>query len=138
MSFSVKLVLVRIHNLTHLVFSFAFAGLVIGAMVNPEGSERQNEWVTISNLGNDTVDMSEWTLWDTKRKPMRLGRTLETGESMRVQPLSDGENEIMLANRGGAIVLLDDQGRRVDRVEYWNAREGVPIVFRTGNSLSTM
>jgi len=99
------------------------------AMVNPKGPERAGEWISVANLSADEVDLSGWTLSDTKRSPLSLSGTLGPGEAMRVQPISP----LMLTNSdAGVIELYDAAGRRIDRVRYTRDQariEGRPIIF---------
>ncbi len=100
---------------------------IAAAVVNPKGDERKNEWVSIINLSNESVDLDGWILCDQKQRRLELNKVidenklgLEPGESVRVQPLGN----VMLANSGGAISLYEapkpgeTKGRRIDRVHY--------------------
>ena len=96
---------------------------IAAAMVNPSGDEREFEWVSLINLSSKPVNLEDWTLSDSKHKPLQLNsvlkeeqRILKPGEAVRIQPLSP----VMLSNRGGVISLYDNQGqgRRIDRVRY--------------------
>ena len=101
---------------------------IAAALVNPAGSERDNEWISLINLTADTVDLAGWRLSDTKRQPLTLSGNLGPGEAIRIGPI----RPLQLANKGGAILLHDDRGRLIDRVKYTKddaAAEGRVINF---------
>lgn len=50
------------------------AGIVIvSAMVNAVGDERENEWVSIGNFSSENVDFAGWKLDDTNEKRAAIG-----------------------------------------------------------------
>ncbi len=101
---------------------------IAAALVNPEGNERDGEWISIINLSNDEVDITGWTLSDTRRKPLKLSGVLGPGEAQCVHPVSP----LQLGNKGGFIEMHDKKKNRIDRVKYTDkqaANEGKPIVF---------
>ncbi len=114
---------------------------IAAAMVNPKGKERENEWISIINLSGEEVDLNGWTLTDTMRSPLDIGkvvaagrRKLKPGEAVSVLPIKP----LMLANSGGIIALYappengEEKGKRVDRVKYSEKeakKEGVPVIF---------
>ena len=103
---------------------------IAAALVNPEGPERKNEWISLLNLDNKDIDLSKWTLKtipnhtvESKKQfpQLELGtvlpknrRLLGHGEAIRVQPIAP----LQLNNRGATIVLKDDAKRQIDRVKY--------------------
>ena len=100
---------------------------ITGAMVNPSGNERDNEWVSILNLTSQPIDLSAWTLRDLKRAPKALSGTLAPGEAKSIGPLKP----LMLSNKGGIIELWDGD-HRIDRVDYAEAevkKKDVPVIF---------
>ena len=111
------------------------AVFIVGAMINPKGNDRQNEWVSIINLSNDTIDLTDWKLSDTRRDNLVLGthleeslRTLEPGEAVRIKPVVPLE----LGNNGGVIELYgSNPERRVDRVKYTktDVKDDCTVVF---------
>ncbi len=114
---------------------------IAAAMVNPEGNERENEWISVINLSGEAVDLDAWTLSDTKRKPLDIGKgpdgqqlVLSPGEAVSIKPIKP----LMLKNTGGSIALYakpepgEAKGKRIDRVHYTGEdakQEGVPVVF---------
>jgi endonuclease G len=107
---------------------------IAAALVNPAGPERDGEWISIINLENQTIDLSGWTVGDTKRPRKPLRGMLGPGEALRIQPISP----LVLANSGGVIELYNAAGNRIDRVKYDKTKgsaEGRPIVFAYRNIL---
>ena len=47
---------------------------IAAALVNPKGSERDYEWISVINLSGEDVALDGWTLSDTKRGPLAIGR----------------------------------------------------------------
>jgi len=108
---------------------------IIAALVNPEGVERDNEWISIVNLSNEVVSLDGWSLWDHKRKKLQLNTlfdenslSLLPGQSLVVNPVVP----LLLSNAGGTITLFDEKDQRIDRVKYVKAQakiEGQPVIF---------
>ncbi len=98
-------------------------------MVNPRGSDRENEWVSIGNFSQYELDLTDWKLSDTKRKAVDISGLILPGEAKRVGNLVG----LTMANTGGQIALIDPDGKIVDRVMYSSRthkiREDVPIRF---------
>jgi len=103
---------------------------IAAALVNPEGRDRGNEWISLLNLDNQDIDLSKWTLvtipnhtvksrnqWPELKLSTVLPedrQLLGHGEGIRVQPIAP----LHLHNKGATIVLYDDEGRQIDRVKY--------------------
>eukprot|EP00188_Purpureofilum_apyrenoidigerum_P004059 Plantae.Rhodophyta-Purpureofilum_apyrenoidigerum.ctg4436.p1 GENE.Plantae.Rhodophyta-Purpureofilum_apyrenoidigerum.ctg4436~~Plantae.Rhodophyta-Purpureofilum_apyrenoidigerum.ctg4436.p1 ORF type:complete len:486 (-),score=45.38 Plantae.Rhodophyta-Purpureofilum_apyrenoidigerum.ctg4436:643-2100(-) len=104
--------------------------VILAAMINAAGDERVNEWVTIANFGPRAINMSGWSLSDTKRDPLAIQGILYPGEALRIAPL---QSQLQLSNAGGQIELLGPSGQVVDRVEYSrrgnDISEGFPTIF---------
>ena len=103
---------------------------IAAALINPTGRERDEEWVSIANLTNETMSLDGWKLIDDRRRTLELKETtLGPGEAVRIQPL----HPVALANnRAGFIQLVDADDRQIDRVPYTAdqaRREGKPTVF---------
>lgn len=117
---------------------------ISGAMVNPAGSDRHHEWISLINLTSETVDLRGWQLSDTRRDRLTLNTDvldsdsleLQPGEAARINPISP----LQLGNKGGAIELYrpangTSSGRRVDRVRYTaehGSQPNKPVVFGFG------
>lgn len=104
---------------------------ILAAMVNPEGDEREGEWISIANLSDEPIDMAGWTLRDTLGREHAIDGVAGPGEAIRIQPVG----AIRLANgKAGSISLFDANGARVQRVFYTGEEsksEGRPVVFLT-------
>jgi exonuclease III len=94
------------------------AGVWIRSLVpDPAGNDRQNESVTVVNLGDQQVDLRGWTLRDlagTTWSLDALGR-IDPGEEKTIQRRGQA---MALNNRGDTVELVDDEGRVVDTVTY--------------------
>jgi len=102
---------------------------IAAAMVNPIGAEKEGEWISIINLSGEPVNLAGWTLSDMRRKSLNLDGTLPPGEALRVGPPLAS---LKLGNKGGVIVLRNENGDRIDRVRYTPEQgkiEGRPVVF---------
>ena len=80
---------------------------------NPEGEDRNHEWVELINLTGSTVDLHDWTLTTSKNK-VHIIKDLE---------LSPGERTVInlpggfLVNSKERIVLKDPDGEIVDKTD---------------------
>lgn len=109
-------------------------------MINAEGEEIDNEWVSISNFSPENLDLSGWHLNDTTHSPLPLSGMLESGETLRVGKMYDPSTGVgvQLNNRRGTLELTRNDGAVVDRVT-WTTREtriveGVPLEFHASES----
>lgn len=101
---------------------------IAAALVNPQGADRGNEWISVINLSNEDVDLAGWSISDTRRFLRPLAGVLGPGQAQRIQPVAP----LQLVNTGGVLVMFDDRERRVDRVS-WRKEQGEvagkPVVF---------
>ncbi|HKK21546.1 MAG TPA: lamin tail domain-containing protein, partial [candidate division Zixibacteria bacterium] len=112
------------------------------ALVNPEGKDKNKEWISILNLERTRVNLSKWKLKvlpnykvRTKSFPeLTLGTVLKgkdawlnPGESVVVKPL----RPLRLTNTGSTIVLFDNEMRQIDRIKYVkeDVKVGLPVVL---------
>jgi uncharacterized protein YukJ len=102
---------------------------ILAAMVNPAGPAPERETVLLLNASPVATDLTGWRIADRVKRTCPVpGGPLAPGATMRVT-VSDG---VQLGNRGGAITLLDDRGRKVAGVSYTAdqaQREGWTITF---------
>lgn len=102
---------------------------IISAMVNPMGTDRGHESVTILNISAQTLDLDGWSRLDERERRQRLTGSIEPSETLTIQ--LDGTS-LQLNNKGGTITLQDSHGLKVDSVAYSAAQaqvEGRPVVF---------
>ena len=105
------------------------------AMVDPAGRDAGNEWVSLINLGSESIDLSGWELSDNSDKRLLVDhrvtdavqRKLDPGQSVVVKDL----RPLQLGNKGDIIKLFDKSGARIDWVNYTKAmvESGTPVVF---------
>ncbi|WP_394742935.1 lamin tail domain-containing protein [Natronococcus roseus] len=108
--------------------------------MNVQGSDPENEWIELTNVGDNTVDMSSWTVRDRYDHGVVDGRnfspvtfpagfTLEPDESVRIvtAPGSDtddtihwGYNQQNWNQDGDVIIVLDGSGDTVLEYTYGN------------------
>lgn len=99
------------------------------SQLNPDGPDDEvldSEWIAIVNRGEETVDMSGWTLRDASsrnRLSFPGGVTLQPGQELRITsgcssvPSWCGTTSIW-NNDGDLALLLDHHGRVVARARY--------------------
>jgi endonuclease G, mitochondrial len=93
---------------------------ITAAMINPEGRDTENEWISIANFTEAVVDLTDWEVGTlhSKRFPLstftQTGLQLNPGESLRVMTGS----AFQMSNDAGVIFLWDMNGARIDRVNY--------------------
>ena len=96
---------------------------IAATLVNPDGEDRANEWVSIANYSGNTIDLTGWTLSDSYRQPLTLSGSLLSGETIRLNPLKSADGgEVQLGNSKGSLKLMDAEGRTFDRVE-WSTKQ---------------
>lgn len=102
---------------------------VLGAMVDPEGRDDGQEWITISNFGRDDLNLTGWSVSDGKRNPVEIDGVIPVGEARRINNIQG----LRFTNTKGSIALIDPEGNIVDRVMYsersHKIRTNVPIMF---------
>jgi uncharacterized protein YukJ len=109
---------------------------VVGALINPEGSENQPthkgrpESVTLLNRTPDIVLLNGWAMVDKNKERQTLnGLSIEAGGILKV---SLAGSPMTLGNSGGTITLLDEADLKVDGVSYTKEegkQEGWTAVF---------
>ena len=101
---------------------------IAAAMVNPAGKDSGNEWISIQNLSDKTVNFHGWKLEDQQGRTLRLEEEVESGGTIIVKPISP----IRLNNTGGALTLFNEAGHMMHRVEYIqeHVEEGVALEFQ--------
>ncbi|MFK8007398.1 MAG: S8 family serine peptidase [Saprospiraceae bacterium] len=101
---------------------------ILSAMVNPKGTEKGNETITLLNATNQSVNFKNWKLTDGKRKKEELKFTLKAG-AIKTINLS---TKFTLANSGGNVLLLNPEKVIVHQVKYTKkdaSKEGWTIKF---------
>lgn len=101
---------------------------ISAAMVDPTGQDTGNEWISLINLGGNTVNINDWTLVDNSEKRYSITNiSLSPGESTIIRNIKP----LQLSNNGDIIKLFDNNGARVDWVNYTQrmVSTGKPVVF---------
>jgi len=88
---------------------------IVALMPNPSGRDVGNEYIRLKNVGNDSVNLDDWTLIDESENTVSLVGTLASGEELKIVL---GEDDLRLTNSGDTIRLLNDDGNTVDSARY--------------------
>jgi uncharacterized protein YukJ len=98
------------------------AVLIREALVNPVGSDKGNEWITLFNNTDRAVDLTGWTIKDSLKRSESLQGSIPPHSHLKVILSGDGA---MLTNTGGIISLLDRNGLKVHGVAYTKEQASV-------------
>jgi lamin tail-like protein len=102
---------------------------IVRLLPDPEGSDEENESITLRNTGNASMSLAGWSLRDLSGKTWSLDGvgTIAAGDEREVkrngQPMS-------LNNDGDTIELLDPQQRRIQTVRYGAVSRGEVVTTR--------
>lgn len=103
---------------------------IIAAIVNPPGHDPGAETVTLVNAGAVDIDLSGWSIEDKHKRALNIeGKIIQAGEFYTI--ILSGK-DLQLANKGGAIVLLDPEKNIMHRVGYSKVQaknQGATILF---------
>ena len=99
---------------------------IVAAMPKPVGGGHDKEWVTVQNLGDGDVDLSNLTLSDNNGRVAldRVQATLPYGECLTIHDLGG----MMLANKGEELTLK--RGSEIlHKVRFGQASAGHAVLF---------
>jgi uncharacterized protein YukJ len=104
---------------------------IAAALVNPIGDDLGKETVTFQNTTHKPINLTAWEIIDKEKRRQRL-------DGIEIPPNSEttirlSGNSVVLANNGGTITLLNENGIKVDGVAYSRAqvrKEGIKLRFR--------
>ncbi len=102
---------------------------IVAAMVNPWGADPSQEFVTVLNTSDSTLDLTGWQILDQQDQADPITGSIEPGAAAVLRLSGRGAQ---LSNKGGTITLLNAQGLKVDGVAYTKndaQTEGQPVVF---------
>jgi len=92
---------------------------------NPEGPDQDNEWIEITNGGDGTVDLGNWTIDDGPNGSdpyvIPSGTIIEPGETIVFDRPTTG---VALNNSHEAVELRDYTGAIIDQIDYESTQEG--------------
>lgn len=94
------------------------AKIVINEVVpNPTGSDSEDEWIELKNLGSETVSLVDWSLGDATSKKYKIKQgSLKSGGFIVFKRLMTG---IALNNTGGdEVKLYGPSGILLDNIKY--------------------
>ncbi|MCZ6618469.1 MAG: DNA/RNA non-specific endonuclease [Gammaproteobacteria bacterium] len=106
--------------------------VINSAMIDPQGSERRGEWISLHNRGNRKTSIRGWRLIDGKGRVAELTDSIGSGESKRLKGRALGK--VRLSNSGGSLALQDSHGCLIDHVTWSRPQirrleEGVAFLF---------
>lgn len=101
---------------------------IVAVLPNPLGPDEGKESVTLANPTDAELDLAGWKLTDKMDREFALSGKLPPGETRSFR-LAD--TEMVLANDGGEVSLVDNTGTRRQTVTYTRqqARAGSFILF---------
>ena len=103
---------------------------IVAALVNPDGDDPDKETVTLLNRTPAPVNLSGWVLADKNGKELILeDLSIPAGETAVVKLPA---NTVQLSNKGGMILLHNQQRQRIDSVSYTKldvTQQGWTVVF---------
>jgi len=100
---------------------------IISALVNPTGSDRGKEKISIKNNSATSVNLTGWKI-QVKTKKQNLSGNIAAGATLKI---NIDNSKIKLANTGANILLLDNQNNTIDDVTYNknSIESGVEVTF---------
>jgi len=90
---------------------------------NATGDDAAEEFIAVTNVGDETVDLKDWSIADA------TGKTFSPDESTPVEPgatlvLSRATTKIVLNNTSDTVTLSAPDGTLIDSISYDSARIG--------------
>ena len=102
---------------------------ILAALVNPIGTDRGKETITLLNTTPEDVNLKGWAIEDKKGKRTIIDAVVKGGQTYLID-LKSGQTN--LVNTGGTLVLFDHENDPMDIVSYSRndaSNEGWTIVF---------
>lgn len=90
--------------------------VINSAMINPTSRQQSGEWVSLHNRGGGRISLKKWSLTDKMGRRTELDGSINSGDSLRVT--GRALEPVKLPNRGGSLMLHDDEGRLIDHVNW--------------------
>lgn len=110
-----KKIVVILTFLLHLKTAHAQGVLISEIMANPEGKDKNREWIELYNYSDQTIKLNEWQL--KNKKTQIISGTIPAKSYLILENL-----KITLKNKEDHIQLLDNNGTLIDEVQYKNAK----------------
>lgn len=103
---------------------------IVAALVNPAGNDVGKETITLLNCSPQEVELEGWKLVDKNSNEEVLDNFLIPAGGTVVIPLV--ESPVQLSNKGGLILLYNQEGQKIDSVSYTKTevrQQGWTVVF---------
>jgi uncharacterized protein YukJ len=89
---------------------------IVAALVNSKNiGNKEQEKVILMNISDQTIDLSGWSIADTKKEKEILDGTIEPND---VRTIDLSGKKARLPNKGGIISLMDKSGIKIHGVSY--------------------
>ncbi len=83
---------------------------------NPEGIDKEKEWIEFVNLDNKKVDLADWEIKNQSGQSFKIEKLSLDPEEIKVLKLK--ETSFSIRNSGGWLSLDNPNEKQVDKVEY--------------------
>ncbi len=81
---------------------------------NPQGTDKNNEWVEFKNLDSEEIDLSGWIIENGSGKRLTIKRAISSSDKLLV--VSVENTSLSVRNNNEQLLLLDPNEEIVDRV----------------------
>ncbi|MEZ5359645.1 MAG: lamin tail domain-containing protein [Candidatus Zixiibacteriota bacterium] len=95
---------------------------------NPEGNERTDEVIWITNPTGHEIDIKDWLLRDKAGHELKFNSSTKIGSNKTLEIKRNGA-PLSLNNNGDVIELIDKDGKVLHSVSYERALEGEILEF---------
>ncbi|MDA1060852.1 MAG: lamin tail domain-containing protein, partial [bacterium] len=87
-------------------------------MPNPDGSDKNKEWIELQNTSNETVNLENWQITNNKTHTIK-GKKIQANSQITIDDL-----KITLRNKEDHIQLINPEGKIIEEVSYKKAPSG--------------
>jgi len=100
---------------------------IISALVNPLGTDKGKENISIKNNSASSINLTGWKI-QVKTKKQNLSGQIAAGKTLKINV---DNSKIKLVNTGATIQLFDNKNKKVDEVTYLknDIKSGVEVIF---------
>ncbi len=108
---------------TSLLIAFVIASPINFSeiMPNPDGKDKNHEWIELQNTGDTDINLENWQISNNKTHTIK-GGIIPPSNQFIIDNL-----KITLRNKEDHIKLLNPQGKIVEEVSYQNAPNGLSL-----------
>lgn len=93
---------------------------ISAAMIDPVEGARLGEWIALTNLVSESIDLSRWSLVDQRDRTLKLEGILNSGETLTIR--GSDLSPVRLTNDEGSLMLFDEHDCRIDHVTWSRAQ----------------